>query len=93
MSAGLLYDPMCMRFWKWESYEGSESRAAGTGLQKGTGQPEAGGRSGGWVMDLFFLLISLRYGSGYTTLSIYLNLYKDVLRKGEILLNINGKEN
>jgi hypothetical protein len=81
-----------MRLWKWESYKGSESRAAATGLQKGTGQREAGGRSG-WVMDLFFLLVSLGYGGGYTALSIYLNLYKDVLRKGEILLNLNGKEN
>lgn len=65
---------MCMRFWKWESCEGSEGRASATGLQKGAGRPEAGGRSGGWVTDLLFLLVSLGYGGGYATLFIHLNL-------------------
>lgn len=43
-------------------------------------------------MGLLFLLVSLGYGGGYTTLFIYLNVYKDVPQKGEILLNVNGKE-
>ena len=54
----------------------------------GTGKQE-----GGWGMGLLFLLVSLGYGGGYTTLFIYLNVYKDVPQKGEILLNVNGKEN
>lgn len=91
MSAGLLYDPM------YEALEMGKLqgvREQSSGYRAAERDGAAGGRRAfGGVMDLFFLLVSLGYGGGYTALSIYLNLYKDVLRKGEILLNLNGKEN
>ena len=88
MSAGLLYDPM------YEALEMGKLqgvREQSSGYRAAERDGAAGGRRAFVGGDGPFL--SLGYGGGYTALSIYLNLYTDVLRKGEILLNLNGKEN